>query len=450
MKSLLRWTVDDFLLLPIGGLLAIVWANLAPESYFSFAHPLVFWVNDVAMALFFALITQEVLEQVMPGGALHSWRRWLLPIAAAAGSMVGAALVYLAYVSWNYELVLNEGWPIAAAIDVAVVYVLARVLFRRHPAVAFVLLVAIVADVLGLAVVASRQHLVQVEAGGATMMLVAIGLAAAMRVLSIKSFWPYLIVCGPLSWWALHVSGINSALALVPIMLFVKHTPRSLVMFEDRPHTAHQSVTHFEHVFMYPVHAVLFLFGLVNAGVLLVGYGTGTWALLTASLIGKPLGLLLGAAIGVAIGLHLPRGCQWRDLGIVALATAGGFAFALFFATAVYAAGPLLAELKLGVILSGIGVPLTVFAAWVAKVGRFHAAGPRRRHAIRHAVAGALLGAMFVAPAAQGIGDPSKSFNATSRPSMRVQAREGDVLRRHHLFSCRSMTRAPSSRVSGG
>jgi NhaA family Na+:H+ antiporter len=268
--------------------------------------------------------------------------------------------------------VLTAGWPVAGAIDVAVAYVLVRSLFRRHPAVAFVLIAAVVVDVIGLAVVASRQHFVHVEAGGATMMLVATGLAATMRILNVRSFWPYLAVCGPLAWWSLYISGIHPAIALVPVMFFVKHTPRSLVLFEDRPHTAHQSMTHFEHVFTYPVHGVLFMFGLVNAGVLLTGYGTGTWALLTASLLGKPVGLLIGAAVGVAFGLHLPRGLHWRDLAVVAVATAGGFAFALFFATAAYPAGPLLAELKLGAILSGAGVPLTVLIAWVANVGRFH------------------------------------------------------------------------------
>jgi NhaA family Na+:H+ antiporter len=373
MKALLRSTIDHFLLLPIGGLIALVWANLAPDSYFATAHGLTFWINDVAMALFFAVIAQEVYEEVMPGGALHKWRRWMLPIVAAAGSIAGAALVYLAYVNWRYELVLTDGWPVATAIDVAVVYVLVRSLFKRHPAVPFVLVVALAANVVGLAVVASRQHLVHVDYGGASILFVAVGLAMIMRVLSITSFWPYILVTGPLFWWGMYAIGLNPALALVPLVPFLHHTPRTLVLFEDRPHTAHTSWAHFEHVFTYPVHAVLFLFGLVNAGVLLTGYGTGTWALLAAALIGKPLGLIAGTALGVALGLHLPRGLHWRDLAVIGLATTGGFAFALFFATAVYPMGPILGELKLGAIVSGIGVPLTVLAAWLWRVGVFRA-----------------------------------------------------------------------------
>ena len=372
MKALLRSTVDHFLLLPLGGLIALIWANAAPDSYFTVAHGLAFWINDVAMALFFAVLAQEVYEELMPGGALHRWRRWLLPVVAAAGSIAGAALVYVAYVNWQYELMLRDGWPIATAIDVAVAYVLVRSLFKRHPAVPFVLLVAVAANVAGLAVVASRQHLVHVDPGGFSIMAVALFLAMVLRIVKVKSFWAYLLVCGPLWWWGLYTVGLNPALALVPIVPFLRHTARSLVLFEDTPHGPHDSRSHFEHVFLYPMHAVLFLFGLVNAGVLLNGYGTGTWALLTAALVGKPLGLLAGTALGLALGLHLPRGLHWRDLAVIALATTGGFAFALFFATAVYPMGPLLGELKLGAIVSGIGVPLTILAAWRWKVGAFH------------------------------------------------------------------------------
>src|SRR3989338_876382 len=101
VRSAVRFTIDHFLLLPIGGLLALVWANTAPESYFTAAHRLSFAVNEIGMALFFALIAQEVYEEVIPGGALHTWRRWTLPVVAAAGGLAGSAFAYLAYVQWR-------------------------------------------------------------------------------------------------------------------------------------------------------------------------------------------------------------------------------------------------------------------------------------------------------------------------------------------------------------
>src|SRR5688572_29037389 len=81
--------VDSFLLLPIGVLVALVWANTAGVSYFRFAHALRFIVNDIGMVFFVGLVTEEAFEAVMPGGALHRWRRTLLPIVAAVGGMLG-------------------------------------------------------------------------------------------------------------------------------------------------------------------------------------------------------------------------------------------------------------------------------------------------------------------------------------------------------------------------
>lgn len=63
--------VDSFFLLPIGILAALVWANTAGVSYFRFAHALRFIVNDIGMVFFVGLVTEEALEAVMPGGALH-------------------------------------------------------------------------------------------------------------------------------------------------------------------------------------------------------------------------------------------------------------------------------------------------------------------------------------------------------------------------------------------
>ena len=186
MTALFRVTIDYFLLLPLGGLIALLWANAAPESYFALATNVRFVVNDVAMALFFGLIAQEVTEAVLPGGALHNWRRWLLPMLAAAGSLIGAALVYLGYVSWHYEQVLRDGWPAAAAIDLAVAYVLVRSLFRRHPAVPFVILVAVVSNVVGLAVVASREPFAHVGSSGVALFLFALLLSMLMRGLGVR------------------------------------------------------------------------------------------------------------------------------------------------------------------------------------------------------------------------------------------------------------------------
>ena len=119
------------------------------------------------------------------------------------------------------------------------------------------------------------------------------------------------------------------------------------------------------------VQAVLFLFGLVNAGVILRGYDTGTWAMLTAALVGRPLGILAAVGLALALGLHLPRRIGWRELVVIALATSSGFTFALFFATGLIAIGPVLAQIKLGALARVVAALLALGAARLLRVGRF-------------------------------------------------------------------------------
>src|SRR5688500_8307462 len=89
-RDALHCVTEHYLLLPLGALAALFWANLWPDTYFRFAHGLAFPVNEIAMALFFGLVAQEIFEEIMPGGALHRWRRWTLPIVAAAGGVAGS------------------------------------------------------------------------------------------------------------------------------------------------------------------------------------------------------------------------------------------------------------------------------------------------------------------------------------------------------------------------
>jgi NhaA family Na+:H+ antiporter len=353
----------------MGVAIGLLWANAAPEPYFIVAHSLSFPVNEIGMALFVGLIMQEIVEAVMPGGALHSWRRWSLPLLAAAGGIAGSAGVYLAYVHGHYEAILEAGWPIACAIDIAAAYYVLKTILPRSGALPFVLLLAIATDLFGMLVVAPQYPTAVVHGGGLGVMLVALGIAGAMRALSVRSFWPYLVICGTLSWVALYREGLHPAFALVPIVPFLPHEPRRLDLLADPPDD--DAVHHFEHEWNTLVQVILFLFGLVNGGVLLRGYDTGTWALLLGALVGRPVGILTAVGAAVAAGWHLPRGLGWRQLLVAALASSSGFTFALFFATGILSTGPLLAQLTIGALGTAAGSLLTIGAARLFRVGRF-------------------------------------------------------------------------------
>jgi NhaA family Na+:H+ antiporter len=371
-NSIVRFATDHYLMLPAGALLALVWANVWPERYFTMAAALAFPVNEIAMVLFFGLIAQELFEEMMPGGALHQWRRSVVPIVGAAGGIAGAAIVYGSFVSWQQEPMLHGGWPVVAGIDLAFAYFIVKSIFRRHPAVSFLLLLAVASNILGFLAIAPQFIVGDRRAGGAAaLMAAAVGLAALLRHLRVSAFWPYLFAAGGLSWLALYVEGFHPALALVPIVPFLPHARRGPGDFLADTDNKGDTPRHFEHVWNAHVQVSLLLFGLVNAGVILDGYGNGTWAIVLASLGGRTIGILAGVAAVVSLGLHLPAQLRWRGLTVVALAASSGFTFSLFFATAIFPAGPLLAELKLGALLTGGGALVALAVARLLHVGRF-------------------------------------------------------------------------------
>ena len=362
--------VDSFLLLPIGLLAAVVWANTAGVSYFRFAHSMQFIVNDVGMVFFVGLVTEEALEAVMPGGALHRWRRTLLPIVAAVGSVLGATAIYVLYLRERSEFMLLEAWPVAAAQDVALAYFVAKAIFqeRRGP-VGFLLIIAIVSDGIAIASIAIWQPTNPERLPLAlALMAIAVALAAALRKARLDRLWLYLVTSGTVSWIACYWSGIQPALALVPVVPFLPHRSRHVGLSVEAQRATPRR---FEHIFKYTVQLVLLLYGLVNGGVVIAGEMPGARAVLLAALVGRPLGILGSIALGMAAGLRLPVRLHWRELIVVSLAASGGFTFALFFAASVIPAGPLLNELKLGALSTVVSGVLAFAAASLLQVGRF-------------------------------------------------------------------------------
>ena len=150
-----RFIFGNSLLLLAGTVAAVVWANVDWVSYDAVAHPLHFWVNDVGMAFFFALAAKEVFEATLPGGPLASPRRALSPLAAAVGGMAAPALIYLALALTRGPADLARGWAIPCATDIAFSAMVARLVFpAAHPAIPFLLLLAIADDALGLVILA--------------------------------------------------------------------------------------------------------------------------------------------------------------------------------------------------------------------------------------------------------------------------------------------------------
>jgi NhaA family Na+:H+ antiporter len=355
-----EFVLDNSLLLLAGTAAAVVWANVDWDSYDVIAHPLHFWVNDVGMVFFFALAAKEVFEAALPGGPLASPRRALSPLAAAVGGMAVPALIYLTLSLTRGPVDLARGWAIPCATDIAFSAMVARLVFpAAHPAIPFLLLLAIADDALGLVILAVFYPSGPISPLAlAGLMATAVLAALWLRRRGTRSFWPYVIGPGALSWSALYLGGFHPALALVPIVPFMPHSAADLGLFDPREVEQPDSLNQFEHWWATPVQFVLLLFGFANAGVPFGQIGPGTYYVLAGLLIGKPLGVLVFSTAARYAGASLPPGLRLGDLLVVGIAASIGFTVALFFATAAFPRGPLLAEAKMGALLSFVAAPV--------------------------------------------------------------------------------------------
>jgi Na+:H+ antiporter, NhaA family len=368
-RPAIAFVLNNSLLLVAGTVCALVWANLDFDSYDRVAHPLHFWVNDIGMAFFFALAAKEVFEATLPGGALASLRQAASPLVAAVGGMIAPAAIYLTLAAIRGPSDLIRGWAIPCATDIAFSAMVARMIFPAgHPAVPFLLLLAIADDALGLVILAvfypSGALSLPTVAGG---LAIALLLAYGLRRRSVSSFWPYVIGPGVMSWAALYWGGFHPALALVPVIPFMPHQPRDAGLFDDHEAQFSDTLNRFEHWWAVPVQVVLLLFGFANAGVPLTQVGSGTIYVVAALLVGKPLGIVVASHLARLGGAALPLGLRGSDLTLVGMTAAIGFTVSLFFATAAFPEGAALGETKMGALLSFAAAPLAIGLARVLR-----------------------------------------------------------------------------------
>ncbi|MSO50135.1 MAG: sodium:proton antiporter [Acidobacteria bacterium] len=355
-NGVIQFILDNSLLLIGGSLIALVWANLNYPAYVSFAHLLHFGVNDVGMVFLFALATKEVVEAMLPGGPLASAKQAAVPVFAAIGGMVMPAGLFVmsAYAINDMEVV--RGWAITCATDIAFSYLVARMIFPTgHPAIPFLLLLAIADDAMGLIILAIFYPSAPLALGMLTLWLSgAIALAWILRRRLVGNFWVYVMGPGVMSWIGLYVGGLHPALALAPIVPFM---PRL-------------TMNGFEHWWKAPVQVVLLLFGLVNAGVPLSSVGEVTWMVLGSLVIGKPLGIFAFVMIAGAFGFPRAVGLEKRSMIVIGVTAGIGFTVALFFTTAAFpTTSPYLDQAKMGALLSFLAAPLAIGLAKALKVG---------------------------------------------------------------------------------
>ena len=306
--------------------------------------PLLLWINDGLMALFFFLIGLEVKREIVTG-QLRSWKQASLPIIAAIGGMAIPALVFVALNLGSPENL--RGWAIPAATDIAFALGLLALLGSRVPVAlkALLLAIAIIDDIGAIAIIA----IFYTENMNLAALALALIPAAAMLLLNragVARTIPYFLFAA-LLWICVLKSGVHATLAGVVTALFVP-----IATGDERP------LERLEHA-LHPWVAFLILpiFAFANAGVSFAGAGLD--ALLAPLSLGIAAGLVIGKQLGIfgacwlavrAGWARLPEGVGFRHVYGLSCLAGIGFTMSLFIGNLAFADPQQIAAVKFGVL----------------------------------------------------------------------------------------------------
>ena len=308
--------------------------------------PLLLWINDGLMAVFFLLVGLEIKRELVIG-RLSTVNQAVLPALAAVGGMAIPALIYVGLNSGDPDAL--AGWAIPAATDIAFALGVLAILGSRVPPAlkVFLLALAIIDDLGAILIIAvfytsELSTLSLALAGAATALLVVLNLTGVRRVA------PYALV-GIVLWVCVLKSGVHATLAGVVLAFCIPMTGGKDSLLVHLEHDLHPWVA-----FM-----IMPVFAFANAGVSLAGLSFAD--LLAPVPLGIALGLFFGKQIGVVgftwgacrLGLcRLPTGVGWMHIYGASLLAGIGFTMSLFIGALAFSDPALAADVRLGV-LSG-------------------------------------------------------------------------------------------------
>jgi NhaA family Na+:H+ antiporter len=357
---------------------AIIWADYAPERYHLFLYgPLLgtlsfhFLTNDIFMVFFFGIAAVEITQSFLPGGDLNPVKKAVNPLMATMGGVCGPAVVYLALNYFIGSNALLRGWGIPTATDIAFAWLAARVVFGgNHPAISFLLLLAVADDGIGLAIIAVfyPNPALPVQPLWFCLTLIGMLISYGLRKMRIHSYWPYVLLGGGLSWGGLFKAHLHPALALVFIIPFLPHAIMEGKHIFEEDMEDRSPIAQFEHEWKIIVDFGLFMFGLANAGVEFSRIGTATWLVVAALLIGKTVGIFSMGLIAERLGFPLPHNMRKKELFVVGIISGFGFTVALFMAGEAFIDPTLQGAAKMGAMLSCLSALIGVLAGSALKI----------------------------------------------------------------------------------
>jgi len=308
---------------------------------FGIGKPLLLWINDGLMAVFFFLVGMELKREVVEGH-LSSLRRAVLPAFAAAGGMLAPAAFYV--VLNRGDSVAMKGWAIPTATDIAFALGVLTLLGRRVPAALKVFLLSVaIFDDLGAIVVIAIFYTAELSVISlAAAAILTLGLACLNRW-NVTRPAAYLFLGIPM-WVAVLKSGVHATLAGVVLAMFIPLRAPENSLAGKKPEPLLRHLEHTLHPWV--AFGVLPVFAFANAGIPVAGLS------ITDVLHPVPLGIVTGLFLGKQIGVlamcflatrlqmaSLPEGVSWRQLHGTALLSGIGFTMSLFIASLAFEQG---------------------------------------------------------------------------------------------------------------
>ena len=358
IRAFLKWEAAGGVLLVIASVLALVIANSPLAEYYQqfwdlkltvtiedwgVAKPLLLWVNDGLMAVFFLMVGLELKREWLQGELSTMEQRWL-PAFAALGGMVVPAAVY-AFFNWH-DAARLEGWAIPAATDIAFALGVLSLLGNKIPLSLKVFLVslAIIDDIGAIIIIAFfyTSQLSPLSLMVASASLVILFLMNRRGVMNVAAY----LAVGLILWVSVLKSGVHATLAGIALAMFIpmqsKDADENVSKEKDENKKLHDCpAKELEHD-LHSVVAFIILpvFAFANAGVSLDGLNGSTpfdpimIGVMAGLLIGKPVGIVAGAlAARFLVGASLPAGVSWRQLIGAAFLCGIGFTMSLFVTT---------------------------------------------------------------------------------------------------------------------
>ena len=388
---------------------AMIWANSpASSSYLGLFHetiltvgfgdwalskPLLLWINDLLMAVFFLFVGLEIKREIIIG-ELRSPKAAALPIAAAIGGMVLPGVIYAALNAGGAGL---RGWGIPMATDIAFALGVMALLGSRVPAALKIFLTSLaIVDDLGALLIIAVFYTDKVGFGYLGWAAALLVLLVVINLAGVRVRLPYLLV-GLVVWYCFLKSGVHATIAGVLVALTIPGRTRvdrasyaafaqqmldrfraegtegglrwttgvqqgALLALEDAGEKVETPLRSLEHALVpWVAFLILPVFALANAGVVISSGDGGTapvwtnrvfFGVVLGLLLGKPLGVMLCSWLAVKVGLaRLPAGVGWRQVHGAAWLSGIGFTMALFIANLAFKNdAELLDVAKLGVL----------------------------------------------------------------------------------------------------